>query len=187
MGSYWDGDRVRLRGVEPDEADLLMEFNQEIAYQRNTDRLHPPRSRAGYRQWAEAIPVTPDDDEFGVGIEALDEGRLVGGLGTHGIDRTSGVFSYGISIGSAFQRRGYATEAIVLLLRYMFGERRFQKCDIHIYAFNSPSVALHRRFGFVDEGRRRRSQFFAGIYHDVILMGLTVEEFAAQHSLGSVA
>lgn len=187
MGSIWEGDRVRLRGAEPSESHLLMEFDQETAYQRNNDRLHPPRSRAGYLKWAESHPVTPNDDEFGVGIEALDEGRLVGGLGTHGIDKTSGVFSYGIAIGSAFRRRGYATDAITLLLRYMFGERRFQKCDVEIYAFNTASHELHRRFGFIEEGRRRRSQFFAGSYHDAVLMGLTVEEYAAVHSLGSVS
>ena len=186
MGSSWQGERVRLRGVEPPESQLLMEFNDETSVLRNNDRLHPPRSKAGYLKLAETSSATPDDDEFGLGIEALDQGRLVGGLGTHGVDKTAGVFSYGIAIGAPFQRRGYATDAITVLLRYMFGERRFQKCNIHIYAFNTASLDLHRQYGFVDEGLRRRSQFFAGTYHDVVLLGLTVEEYAATHSLGSI-
>ena len=94
--------------------------------------------------------------------------------------------SYGITIGAEFQGRGYASEAIILLLRYMFGERRFQKCDVGIYAYNTASLKLHTKLGFVEEGRRRRSQFFAGEYHDVVLMGITIEEYAAAHSLGSV-
>ena len=186
MASIWVGERVRLRGVEPDESLQLMEFDQDSAVMRNNDRLHPPRSKAGYRQLADAGAGTPDDDTFGLGIESLAEGRLVGGLGTNGVDKNAGVFSYGIAIGTEFQRHGYASEAIILLLRYMFGERRFQKCDVGVYAYNTASLRLHERLGFIEEGRRRRHQFFAGEYHDLVLMGTTVEEYSAAHSLGSV-
>ncbi|MGW0231393.1 GNAT family N-acetyltransferase [Actinopolymorpha singaporensis] len=186
MSSIWVGERVRLRGIEPEEFHLLMEFDQDSTVMRNNDRLHPPRSKAGYRRYLESGVGTPDDDAFGAGIESLAEGRLVGSFGTNRIDKNSGVFSYGIAIGSDFQRRGYASEAIVLLLRYMFGERRFQKCDVEIYAYNTASLTVHEKLGFVVEGRRRRSQYFAGKYHDVVLMGMTIEEYAAAHSLGSV-
>jgi RimJ/RimL family protein N-acetyltransferase len=187
MASIWVGERVRLRGVEPEEWSLAMEFDQDTRVMRNADRLHPPRSKAGYRQWAANAGTPDDDDMFGAGIESLAEGRLVGMLSTNGVDKNSGVFSYGITIGAEFHRRGYAGEAIVLLLRYMFGERRFQKCDVHIYAYNTASLRLHEKLGFIEEGRRRRSQFFAGEYHDVVLMGMTVEEYAKDHSLGSVS
>jgi RimJ/RimL family protein N-acetyltransferase len=56
-----------------------------------------------------------------------------------------------------------------------------------VYGYNTASVKLHEKLGFVEEGRRRRRQFFAGGYHDLVLMGMTVEEYAAAHSLGSVA
>lgn len=187
MGSIWVGERVRLRGIEPEDWNLAMEFDQDSTVMRNADRLHPPRSKAGYRQWAEASSGTPDsDDGFGVGIESLAESRLVGAMSTNNIDKNAGVFSYGITIGADFQRRGYASEAIILMLRYMFGERRFQKCNVDIYAYNAASLQLHKKLGFIEEGRLRRSQFFAGEYHDVVLMGMTVEEYAAVHSLGSV-
>lgn len=69
-------------------------------------------------------------------------------------DPAAGRFGYGIAIGRPYQRRGYASEAVVILLRYLFGERRYHKCEVGIYAYNEPSVALHRRLGFVEEGRR---------------------------------
>ncbi|MEQ4210054.1 GNAT family protein [Actinopolymorpha sp. B9G3] len=187
MDSIWVGERVRLRGVEPEEWHFAVEFDQDSTVTRNADRLHPPRSKAGYRQWAEANAGTPDDDTFSVGIESLAERRLVGGMSTNGVDKNAGVFSYGITIGADFQRCGYASDAIILLLRYMFAERRFQKCDVGIYAYNTASLKLHERLGFVEEGRRRRHQFFAGEYHDLVLMGMTIEEYATDYSLGSVA
>jgi RimJ/RimL family protein N-acetyltransferase len=188
MASIWVGERVRLRGGEPEEwQHLALEFDQDSTVMRNAGALHPPRSKAGYRQWAEDHVGKLDDDTFGLCIESLPEGRLVGWLGTTDVDKNAGVFSYGITIGAEFQRRGYASETIIMLLRYMFGERRFQKCDVGAYAYNTASVKLHEKLGFIEEGRRRRRQYFAGEYHDLVLMGMTVEEYAAAHSLGSVA
>jgi RimJ/RimL family protein N-acetyltransferase len=126
MGSIWEGERVRLRGIEPGDWEAFMS------------------------------------------------------------DRRAGTFGYGLGIGRPHQRRGYATEAIVLLLRCMFGEPRYQKCDVGVYAYDTASLALHRKLGFVEEGRRRRAQFMAGRYHDEVLLGLTVEEFTADHPLPGV-
>ena len=63
------------------------------------------------------------------------------------VDKNAGVFSYGITIGAESQRQGYASETIILVLHYRFGERRFQSCDVAMYAFNTASVELilHRR------------------------------------------
>lgn len=59
----------------------------------------------------------------------------------------------------------------------MFEERRFQKCESGLYAYNEASMALHRKLGFVQEGRLRRHAYLAGGFHDVVLFGMTIEEF----------
>jgi RimJ/RimL family protein N-acetyltransferase len=64
------------------------------------------------------------------------------------------------------------------------GERRYHKCEAMIYAYNDASLGLHRRLGFVEEGRLRDHEFFAGHYHDVVGMGMTAEEFAERHPFG---
>lgn len=48
------------------------------------------------------------------------------------------------------------------------------------------SLKLHMQLGFTEEGRRRRRQFFAGEFHDLVLMGVTADKFTAAHSLCSV-
>jgi RimJ/RimL family protein N-acetyltransferase len=146
---------------------------------RNADMIYPPRSAAGYREWA-ATQATKQTagDEFLLAIEARADQTLVGTLSTNNIDQRAGRFSYGISIGHDHQRRGYATDAIRLLLTYMFGERRFHKCEVGIYAFNEASIALHRKIGLRTEGRLRDHEYFAGRHHDLMVMGLTANEFA---------
>lgn len=44
----------------------------------------------------------------------------------------------------------------------MFAERRCAKCQARILAHNEASLALHRRLGFIEDGRLRDHVFFAG-------------------------
>ena len=100
---------------------------------------------------------------------------------TSEVDHRAGRFSYGVAIGTGHKGRGLATEAVRLLLSFMFGERRFHKCGASVWAFNDASIALHRKLGFTEEGRLREHEFFAGRHHDVVLFGMTAAEFAERH------
>lgn len=182
MGSFWTGQRVRLRGIEPEDWSGFMQLDGHADHQRSVDMIYPPRSAAGYRSWAaEQAVASATNDCIRLAIETTDGRELVGSLSTHGVDARAGRFGYGIGIGAAHQRRGYATEAVLLLLRFMFGERRYHKCEARIYAYNVASLELHRSLGFVEEGRLRDHEFFAGRHHDVMVMGMTAVEFGERY------
>ena len=51
-------------------------------------------------------------------------------------------------------------------------ELGLEKIELGVYSSNAPAIALYRRFGFVEEGRRIRSRLVDGVYDDVIAMGL---------------
>jgi RimJ/RimL family protein N-acetyltransferase len=189
MGSIWQGELVRLRAIEPGDWEAFMRFDQDSDDMRSAGMLFEPRSAERYRRWAmERAEKAPDirGDDFELAIESLAEECVVGSIGTHQGDRRAGTFGCGLGVGREHQRRGYGSEAVVLLLRYMFGERRYQKCNVGVYAYNTASLRLFAKLGFVEEGRRRRAEFLAGRYHDEVLLGITVEEFAAAHGLPDV-
>ncbi|MEU8103412.1 GNAT family protein [Nonomuraea muscovyensis] len=184
MTSPWEGERVRLRAVEPDDWAALHSFSQEADIVRAGESIHPPRSAERARQWAGDLAARDaDPDEPRLVVAARDGDAPLGMINAHQVDRLNGTFAYGVSLGSRHHRQGYGGEAVVLLLRYMFGERRFQKAEAWVYASNAPSLALHRRLGFVEEGRRRRSHYSGGRWDDEVLFGMTVEEFAGLHGL----
>ena len=179
MGSLWAGERVRLRGVEPEDWEAFRRFDEHTDDMRALDRVRPPRSRAGYRQWAADRAVeAPQGDDFRLVIAMIEDDTAVGMINTPGANQRAGRFEYGISIGREHQRRGYAREAITILLRFMFAERRYHKCEVSIYAYNEASLALHRGLGFVEEGRLRDHEYGNGGYYDVVLMGMTRPEYA---------
>lgn len=178
-GYYWQGSLVRLRAGEPDDWETLWRWNRDSEHLRYLDRIHPPQSQAAVRRWGEESATRqPKDDEFGAVIENL-AGEPVGTLGTHDCDLTAGTFSYGIAIAQQHRRQGYAKETIDLMLRYFFEERRYHKAWVHIYSFNDASIQLHERLGFQREGRLRQMLFTCGQHHDVIVMGLLADEYAA--------
>jgi RimJ/RimL family protein N-acetyltransferase len=171
--------------VEPTDVDAFVANDADAAGAQAGWRVFPPRSAWAAAQWVEQVTrASNDDDEFRLAIEALGSGELVGTLNTHGCDLAAGTCSYGIDVFAWARRQGYGTDAVVVLLRYLFGERRYQKCTIGVYEFNAASVAFHAALGFIVEGRVRRAHFSAGRHWDEIVLGLTSEEFAARWGLG---
>lgn len=175
--NHWQGRRVRLRAVHPDDWVHFHEWDQDTDAQARTDAVFPPRTEEATQRWAQAAADhRPDGDDARWMIETLD-GVAVGTINTHSCDARHGTFSYGLALGRQHWRKGYGSEAIALVLRFMFHERRYQKCNAVVFGNNEPSLALHHELGFVEEGRRRRSHYANGGYHDVVLFGLTREEF----------
>jgi RimJ/RimL family protein N-acetyltransferase len=179
--SFWTGSSIRLRGLEPQDWSFFQDFDRHSADVRSVHRLHPPRSAEGYREWAAAAArSTPDGDEFFLVIDAPGEGP-VGSINTNGTNRRAGHYRHGITVHPDFRRRGFAAEAITLVQRYMFGELRYHKCEAEVYAYNIASTRLHERVGFRREGVLREHEYFAGRHVDVVLFGMTAQEFAAGH------
>ena len=109
-------------------------------------------------------------------IETL-AGEYAGVIGVQNADQRNGTFKYGIAIRPHQQRKGYASEAIRLLVRHYFAELRYQKVIATVYSFNAASMKLHESLGFQLEGRLRRMIYSDGQYHDELIYGLTADEF----------
>lgn len=181
----WVGERVRLRGIEPGDWAGFRDFDRDSAVQRNAWMVMPPRSQEGYRHWAADQAVAkPDGDLFQLAIESLEATTLVGAISVVEARPADGYFGYGVAIGREHQRHGYASDAALVLLRFMFAERRYAKCTVGVYANNAPSLAMHKRLGFAEEGRIRRFRYAGGQYEDMVYFGITDEEFGQRH--GSV-
>jgi len=182
---FWQGDRVRLRpfclkdaeqsymGSLDSPSRQLLELGVELPTTVALQRV----ALEGYAGCRAA------DGVIVFAIETL-AGDPAGGIALHSMDAKNGVFGLGVSVNSAHQRKGYATESARILLRYGFWEQRYQKCNSACVHMNGASMALHRRLGFMEEGRRRRQVFMRGQYHDQILWGMTREEFDSLERVG---
>lgn len=178
---FWQGEKVRLRPLRFEDAE-----------QGFVNSLDSP-SRQLLQDGVE-LPTTPElqearlekfvgcQDAGGViifAVETLDD-AYVGVISLHSRDDKNGVFSFGISIQRQHRGQGFAADAVQILLRYGFWERRCQKCNSECLDLNEASIRLHKKLGFIEEGRRRRAAFFNGVYYDAVLFGMLREEFDAR-------
>ena len=68
--------------------------------------------------------------------------------------------------------RGYTTEAVQLLVDYLFGAKKKHRIQLVIVPENAASKRIAEKCGFVHEGRIRGAFFNDGRNHDVDLFGL---------------
>ncbi|WP_242968422.1 GNAT family N-acetyltransferase [Clostridium combesii] len=109
-------------------------------------------------------------------IETLD-GINVGILNLNSIHERNGTFSIGMQVDKDYRGKGYGTEAMRILLRYAFLERRLNKFNASVLDGNIGSTTMLKKLGCQQEGVRRQVVYTDGRYMDEILFGLTKDEF----------
>jgi len=175
--NYWQGKLIRLRGIEPSDWEMFYELDQDHETVRGLYWVPFPRGKEATRQWTEKkVSEQPDGDNYFFVVEDL-EGQAVGAIATHDCNPRMGTFKYGISIRKKYRGKGYASEAIKLVIHYYFEELGYQKVIAEVYGFNEASQRLHEKLGFQLEGRLRSMVRSGGIFHDELLYGMTDEEF----------
>ncbi|HWI60796.1 MAG TPA: GNAT family protein, partial [Symbiobacteriaceae bacterium] len=77
---------------------------------------------------------------------------------------------------------GYGQDALRLILQFAFGKMGLHRVELHVFDFNERAIACYERVGFVREGVRREALFRDNRYHDIIVMGITRNEFQAREA-----
>ena len=108
------------------------------------------------------------------------EGRAVGHATYLRIDPANGVIEVGyIHFSPLMQRTPMSTEAMYLMMAYVFetlGYRRYEwKCD----ALNAPSLAAAKRLGFTFEGVFRQAVVYKGRNRDTAWLSVLDSEWPA--------
>jgi RimJ/RimL family protein N-acetyltransferase len=177
---FWQGEKVRLRPLRLEDAEQSFVSSLDSPSRQLLQLgVELPTSVELMRTNLEKLVGCKDAN--GVIVFAIENlaGDHVGGISLHSRDEKNGTFGFGIVVDRPYRRQGYAEDAARILLKYGFWERRYQKCNSACVHTNEASIRLHRKLGFVEEGRRRRHLFFNGEYYDELLFGLTREEFDA--------
>lgn len=131
---------------------------------------------ASYRDWVEKSAAS-GDPLFYTLVEIV-SGRALGVAALMRIDPANGVIEVGnIKYAPALQRTPAATEAVFLLMRYVFDElgyRRYEwKCD----SLNGPSRDAAVRLGFTYEGTFRQAVIYKGRNRDTTWFAITDDEW----------
>ena len=169
------GSRLTLVPVEARDIDCVASFFGDVAelYYYLPDVLLP-RNRhqldAMMKDWNDGI------NNFAFACRLDDQ--TIGLVTLADLDPFSGNAELGIMLASAsFRKKGYASEAIGLILDYAFGELRLHRLFVRVAPENNASTRLFESFGFQKEGRIRDAMRRGDRYVDLLLYGLLEDEY----------
>lgn len=151
--TFLRGDRVDLCPIEEDDLPFVQRAINDPRV-RATLRSWAPKNRKQEEEWLESLA---DRDGVTLLVVAGDDPVGTGGLGD--LDSVWGTAEVGYSIAHEHWGNGYATEAVALLTRYAFAERRLEKLTATVYAHNPASMRVLEKAGWHEECVHEREAF----------------------------
>lgn len=73
--------------------------------------------------------------------------------------------------------KGYGSEAIKVLQKFVFEELNLNRLELEVYEYNERAYKSYVKCGFKEEGRYRNKIYKKGKYWDVICMSILKDEF----------
>jgi RimJ/RimL family protein N-acetyltransferase len=177
------GDRLLLRPLTSADADALLAYRgredvcryvpfEPMTREVITERLAGP--------WART-ELTGEGQWLTLGAEVANTGELAGDivLFWHSVEHAGGEVGYVFN--PSLGGRGYATEAVTMLLRLGFEELGMHRIIARIDERNEPSARLARRVGMRQEARLVENEFFKGEWSTELDFAILASEWHAAH------
>ena len=142
--------------------------------------MYLPMTEMSEEKFIEELGTTRarSDVLFVIEVVEGDSTKPIGNCGLHQITPKDHDAIFGIIIGEKdYWSKGYGVEAARLLINYGFQQLNLHRISSAAVAFNERSIKLHKKLGFVEEGRLRRAMFKNGQYHDRLEFGILREEW----------
>lgn len=176
--------RVRLRAMERSDLAAIARWRSAPeAYDWFYEYL--PIAEEQQRLWYEKQLGNPTEINWVVADTA---NTPIGTVSLYQIDLRNRKADWGrLVIGDAAWRgQGIGKEIEVLALQYAFEHLNLHKLCCEVLADNASALALHQKFGFLQEGLLKEHIFKRGGWQDVVLLALTETEYRRQRQEGYV-
>lgn len=171
------GEHINLRPVRDDDLEAFWEHRNNVA---DRGPYHPIRmeSLVRFRQrYAENGFWT---DEGGLLLIVDKQDAIVGQIGFFNTVEHLDEVEFGYAIfGEENRGKGYGTEALRLMTRYLFEWKGVNRVRLTIHTENIASRRIAEKVGYQEEGIARGAWFHRGQHHDVVVVAVLRDEFLA--------
>lgn len=173
----YTGNKVRLREYRKEDVKLAQSYLNDREIRKLLNPGIPyPLTFGDEEKWVESL--SSQNDRYSFAIETLDDNKYIGGCGINDIDWKNSVAIIGIVIGDKeYWGKGYGTDAMKLLISFVFEQMNLNKIKLHVFSFNERAIKCYEKCGFTKEGVLREEIFSDGKYHDDIVMGFLKTEY----------
>lgn len=171
-----DGERLQLRLLRAEDVGpAYVGWMNDAETVRYTESRYQRHTLDSVREFVAACQTMSDVHLWGIFERA--GGAHVGNIKLGPIDGVHRRASIGLIIGErSLWGRGYATEAIGIVVRVAFSELGLHKLTAGVIAGNGASLKAFRNNGFLVEGVRSMHTLVDGAWCDETLVGLIAKD-----------
>lgn len=171
-------ERLILRGIRLSDAKFMLKYRsnpQIYEYQYwKPQTLHEAEDFISTKiSKISNIPNT----WYQVGIFIKGFNELVGDIGIHFIESDNSEVEIGYTLSIEYQGKGYATEAVVGVINYLFSNINKHRVIASVDPTNIKSMALLERIGMRKEAHFKKSIWFNDKWTDDIVYAILEEEW----------
>ncbi|KAL1745313.1 acyl-CoA N-acyltransferase [Schizophyllum fasciatum] len=162
---------LSLRAFRDADLDALTAIVASPSAQRTGPRNVSPR----WSKTADAIRnITTSATLFAV-VDL--DGQPIGQIELHGGQDKNKDADLGIVLGEEHRGRGYGTAVMRWVVDYAFLQLGLHRVSLGLMGDNPRALAVYKKAGFVEEGRKRKGIWQDGDWIDMIDMGILYEDW----------
>lgn len=163
-----------IRPAEPRDAAALVELANQVGSEPEGWLITTTnwRSPGDERRYLKSIRRYPHAAVFVAETQAAIVGRLSVGRDPH--PASHHVADLGLMVAKSHRRRGVGSALLGAAVEWA-RSRGVEKLELHVFPHNEGAIRLYERFGFEQEGYRKRHYLRPDGYVDAILMAYELE------------
>ena len=140
---------IDLRAPEPEDLELLYDWENNTSYWIISSTIVPFSKYTLKRYLENSHKTIYETGQLRLMIDHIPDGKTIGTIDLFDFDPFHSRAGIGILIHDAEERnKGYATEALKLLVKYSFETLQLHQLYCNIAAANLASIQLFQRLGF---------------------------------------
>ncbi len=149
-------DKIRLRALEPEDLELLYEWENNISFWTISNTISP-FSKYTLRLYLEKSHKSIyETGQLRLMIDLIEEKTTIGTIDIFDFDPFHKRAGLGILIADeAYRKKGYASMALKCLVDYCFKTLQLHQLYCNIIANNTESIDLFKKQGFVQAGVKK--------------------------------
>lgn len=172
------GRLVHLTAEDPESlAKSYSQWGRDTEFSRLLDSAPPfTFSEKKWKEWMEKDLEKSNDYVFS--IRSIDGEQLLGFVALFDLHWQHGDTMVAIALGEReYWGKGYGTEAMMLMLGYVFKELNLRRVSLIVFEYNPRAIRSYLKAGFIEEGRIRGAMLREGKRWDFIWMGVMRDEW----------
>lgn len=172
-------ERLRLREARFSDVSDVFAFCSDPASSKYADWYpHNDKSETkAYISWLKKKALKTCDNSYTWVIEHKKDEKVIGTISIVDTDYSKKIATVGYTLAADYQHKGYATEALKGVIKYLFEDMSVERVQAKVMVENDASLRLLERVGMQREGLLRRGAYCKTACVDVYIYSMTANDY----------